>query len=255
MLKKPSVDVILAARNAEDSVSECLSSIFDNCCGVDIRVLVFDDASTDNTARIVRQFQSERVELFVGADPVGLPGALNFLISKVSAPFIARMDADDIVLNDRFTQQAEFLQLNPDIDVCGTFAHGILPQLETRLLTRPLTARQAYRNLVWEPPCIHPTVMFRSELLKANRYDERFLRAQDWELFSRIMTRTLVVNVPIVGLEYRVSGGLTIAGLRYKLWAGILVSLRTRRLVGIVYSLFNCSRLFVGLIRRRLVLR
>ena len=34
--------------------------------------------------------------------------------------FIARMDSDDICFKDRLMAQVSFLELNPNIDICGT---------------------------------------------------------------------------------------------------------------------------------------
>ena len=51
---------------------------------------------------------------------IGLTKSLNIALKSADGEFVARMDADDISLPQRFEKQVEFLKLNPKYIACGT---------------------------------------------------------------------------------------------------------------------------------------
>ncbi|HUO10667.1 MAG TPA: hypothetical protein VM008_20365, partial [Phycisphaerae bacterium] len=128
------------------------------------------------------------------------------------APFIARIDADDLCLPERFERQLAFLQARPEIAVVGSFIQkfsddaATLPPV-TRFPTEPpeIAAALLFRN-----PLAHPAVMLRKSALDAAalRYDESFRRSQDYALWVQCALRGLpMANLPEVLLKYRVHPG------------------------------------------------
>jgi succinoglycan biosynthesis protein ExoO len=96
----PDVSVIIAAWNAERTIGRAIRS----ACGqqgVDVEVIVADDASTDATAATVRALGEKRVRYL--AYPVnGGPGAArNTAIAAARGSWIAVLDADDVLLPGR----------------------------------------------------------------------------------------------------------------------------------------------------------
>ena len=59
--------------------------------------------------------------------------------------------------------------------------------------------------LLWRNPFAHPTILFRASVFKRFRYDETFDRAQDYELWSRMILDhdVRLVNIPNVLVNYR----------------------------------------------------
>ena len=244
------VEILIAAYDAERTIEACIESIFLDTRGVKFRVLLFDDGSRDKTCQIVEAMKDERIRIIRNAGRVGLPGALNHLVSVSTAPFLARMDADDLMMNNRLATQLNFLKNNSDVDVCGTFAQARSGTPGT-LLTRPLGHKRCVEFLSRSTPFLHPTVLARRHFFVDNAYSNAFLRAQDWELFSRTIQAYRFANIPIVGLDYEVSAGLSISGLKYKLWAGILAAVRTRRPAGLFMVVSDVSRNLLSLIYKQ----
>lgn len=99
----PRLTVIMPAWNAESTISAALRSTL-VAMPKDAEILVYDDASTDGTRRVVERFadRTSRVSLIEGPLNVGAGEARNQLIARSDSEFIAAMDADDICLPHRF---------------------------------------------------------------------------------------------------------------------------------------------------------
>ena len=109
MLNK-NVSVILSAYNAEKTINTAVESIlsqsYDN-----FEFLILDDASTDNTFKIIESLSREdkRIRIFRNTFNLGLTKSLNLLLNEANSDLIARQDADDKSYKFRFQKQLEYL--------------------------------------------------------------------------------------------------------------------------------------------------
>lgn len=105
----------------------------------------------------------------------GLAYSLNELLHKVMAKdygFIARMDADDISMPDRFEKQIAFLKAREDVDCLGTWAIEIKADgNEYYRKQMPETHDGCWKQFMKRDCMIHPSVMFRRRFIeKAGMY-------------------------------------------------------------------------------------
>jgi glycosyltransferase involved in cell wall biosynthesis len=103
MNTSPQLSVIMPMKNAEATVEKAISSILNSSFG-DFEFIIVDDVSTDESADRIRSFKDTRIHFERSAKP-GLCHTLNQAVAACRAPFIARMDADDICYPDRFKNQ------------------------------------------------------------------------------------------------------------------------------------------------------
>jgi hypothetical protein len=122
----------------------------------------------------------------------GLACVLNELITSTlkdpDIEYVARMDSDDISMPDRFCRQVEFLSSNKGIDVLGTNA-WIIDEFDTssRVYKKPSSDKILKRRLPLDSPFIHPTVMFRANLLRGGyRYPTHTIKFEDVAMWSNI---------------------------------------------------------------------
>ena len=101
---RPKISVLMPTYNAEKYLKEAIESIL-NQTFTDFELLVIDDCSKDNTRNIVLSYNDKRIRLIDGLQK-GLAAALNFGIKIAKGVYVARMDADDIALPERFSKQA-----------------------------------------------------------------------------------------------------------------------------------------------------
>lgn len=201
----PEISVVMPVYNASDYLPEAIDSIISQTFE-DWELILIDDGSTDNSSDILKSYSNsdKRIKHYKNDQNLGLIRALNKGIGLCSGKFIARMDADDISLPGRFETQYRFLERNADIAMCGTYALIIDSDgCETVKVTHFSKDEYIKINLMFSPSFIHPSMMIRADVLKANLYDEAYIHAEDYELWCRIAENHKVANIPSFLLKYR----------------------------------------------------
>lgn len=102
---------------------------------------------------------------------------------------IARMDADDIAVPNRFEMQFNFMQDHPEIDICGGWLSEFFDSLnDVRQVKKlPETHDQIIRYAKKRSPFNHPTVMYRkSAVLRAGNYNQA-RNLEDYNLWVRML--------------------------------------------------------------------
>jgi glycosyltransferase involved in cell wall biosynthesis len=201
MSKEPVVTVLMPVYNASGFVLEAVKSILTQSF-TDFELLIIDDGSTDSSMAELAGIADPRVRLEKNEKNLGLIATLNRGLELARGEFVARMDADDLSLPTRLEKQVTFLREHPEIGVCGTatetFGFGS-PQINTYLQTH----EQLTTLLVFNSCLSHPSIMFRKSIADL-RYDADFKHAEDYELWTRLMTQTRFVSLPEVLLKYRI---------------------------------------------------
>ncbi len=202
----PRVSVIMAAHNAEAYVGPALRSLLAQTME-DFEIIVVDDASTDSTARIVNDFDDDRVVLVSLEENRGAAAARNAGLKRARGVYIAIMDADDLSRRDRLAIQADFLAHHPGVDVAGSQIRVV--DAAGRVVARrsyPTASAAILRAMPRWNPIAHSTVMVRAGLITgAGGYDESATAAHDYALWSRLARRGAVfVNLPDTLVDYRI---------------------------------------------------
>lgn len=137
---------------------------------------------------------------------VGLARALNIGLEKCSCDLVARMDADDIAIYTRFQKQVDFMVMNSDVSILGTYC-SIIDDLGNQVSNCELPIKHdSIVKELWSCPIIHPSVMFRKvEIQRLGGYSEDLRRRQDYELWFRCAQAGLrFANIAECLLQYRV---------------------------------------------------
>jgi glycosyltransferase involved in cell wall biosynthesis len=194
----PPVSVVMSVYNGERYLAAAMDSILSQTFG-DFEFIIINDGSTDRTADILRSYSDPRV-LVVEQANVGLTRSLNRGIALARGKYIARMDADDISLPERFARQMDFFDTHPTVGVVGT-ACRVVNELDKteQELHFPLSDEQLRPHLIRGNPFVHTSVMMRKSVLEAvGGYNEAYPFAQDYELWVRLAAHTQLANLPEV---------------------------------------------------------
>ena len=118
--------VILPEYNAEAHLAECLDSLL-NQTFQDFCILAINDASIDNTSKILESYakMDPRLRVYHFTQNQGEPSAGKLakdILNYMNVEYVARMDADDICAPHRFEKQIQFLDNHPEIDILGSNA-------------------------------------------------------------------------------------------------------------------------------------
>lgn len=182
------VSVLMSAFNAESYLSEAVDSVI-NQTFTDFEFIIVDDGSTDNTSKILDGFKDQRIVRLKNEKNIGLASSLNLALSAARGEFLARMDADDISTPNRFLNQVEYLEKNPDIAVLGTFMKQIDMEGNTiGVLSAPCDHELIRWKMLFETAVFHATVMMRKkDVDRVGGYDPNFRHIEDAELWSRMI--------------------------------------------------------------------
>lgn len=190
----PRVSVALPCFNCAATLPAALDSLLSQTLA-DIEIIAADDGSTDATPDILRAYAARdaRVRpLFLPHG--GIVPALNACLEAASAPYVARMDADDLSLPQRLEIQARMLDADPGLGLAGCrvgfggdragrggYAHYV------DWINGLLTHEQIFLNRFVESPFAHPSLVFRRELVATHGPYRAGLFPEDYELILRLL--------------------------------------------------------------------
>jgi len=205
--RPPLVSVVLPFFNARRFLSAAIDSIVAQDFR-DFELLAVDDGSDDGSGKLVEQFvrRDPRVRL-VRQGRNGLPGALNLGLKAMAGRYLARMDADDIALPNRFALQVTALEANKDLVVVGGGV-DLIDARDRRVgeIWYPLTDALARKTLEnGGCPFCHPAAMIRaSALSKIGGYRAECELAEDLDLWLRLAQIGTLGNLDGKVLRYRI---------------------------------------------------
>ena len=199
-MKEPLVSVVISTYNEEkyilDSINSILQQTYEN-----IEIIIVDDASTDNTVRLIQGIKNNKIRLYVNDTNRKLAHNLNFGMSKAKGQYIARMDADDISRKERIKAQVDYLEKNIDVDVVASFAKTFG---DSNIVKKSPCSHEGIKAaMLFTNPICHPTIMFRKSSIDFV-YDESCAAGQDYELWARIVDKKIFNVISEVLVDYRV---------------------------------------------------
>ena len=100
------VTILLPAYNAALYLRDSLDSIMRQA----FKVLLIDDGSMDDTSKIAIEYSNidRRIKYYKNEKNIGLIKTLNKGLSLAKGEYIVRMDADDIMFDDRLYKQVKY---------------------------------------------------------------------------------------------------------------------------------------------------
>lgn len=139
---------------------------------------------------------------------VGLAAALTAGLDACAHDVVARMDADDIALPERFERQLAVIDEGFDLVGSGLLEFEDDERLTIGVRTPPVGEERIHRYARFHQPFNHPTVMYRRQAVRrAGGYVAEGLMEDYW-LFARMLVAgARVANLPEPLLKYRVGAG------------------------------------------------
>jgi glycosyltransferase involved in cell wall biosynthesis len=184
----PLVSVLLATHDDARFLGEAIKSVLTQTL-TDLELIVVDDASTDETARLLEKLDDGRIVVLRNEQQAGLATSLNRGLDRASGRYVARLDADDVASSERLQRQVVWMKANPELGVIGTGVwdlHGDGQTGGLHLMPRGATALRWHA--LFSSPFFHPTVLVDREVLERHglRYDSSFLESEDYDLWTRV---------------------------------------------------------------------
>ena len=135
---------------------------------------------------------------------MGIVYSLNKGLELANGKYIARMDADDIMLRDRLGLQITFLRNNPDFGMVGGWYDTIDAKGKTIYSRQTLTQQDILPlALIFRNQFAHSSVTMRKDIAIRLGYDSQFQYCEDHDLWIRLSAASKVTNIPHFCTSYR----------------------------------------------------
>lgn len=195
----PRLSVLVPACNAADTIVRAVRSTLRDMPR-DAEIVVLDDGSRDGTADVVRTVSDPRVRV-ISRPNRGVAVTLNDLLEATDSEFVARMDADDVVLPGRFGRELRAVDSAVDAVFTTVVTWGTgLPRPP-----RPssISAEDFGLHLLLTNPVAHPTLLARRTAVdEAGGY--RDVPSEDYDLWLRLALHgARIGRLGVPGLAYR----------------------------------------------------
>lgn len=203
----PTLSVCMPVYNAEQYIRQAAESILHQTF-TDFEFIIIDDGSTDDSRKILQELarRDPRIRL-VSRPNTGYTKALNEALGLARAPYLARMDADDVSMPLRFEKQIDYLKSHPECVLVGSRILTIDPfgsplYEPDHKLSHEDIEQQLLSGVGWA--IVHPVAMMvREPVIALGGYRVRMEPSEDLDLFLRLAERGRIANLPDVLLHYR----------------------------------------------------
>lgn len=182
------IDVLMPVKNGATTIGPAIESILGQSFR-DLRLVITDDHSTDETAAVVERYIARDDRVFLTRNSgVGVAAARNHCLANSSAPYVAHLDSDDLMLRTRLERQLAFIEDKPHVVAVGSKGHFFGERVVgcTTVVVCPKECRDAMGLF---NPVGNSSVLMRREAIDrlGTMYSMDFPYAEDYEFFSRLV--------------------------------------------------------------------
>lgn len=182
------ITVLMGIYNCALTLPEAIDSLIAQTYK-DIKIVLCDDGSSDNTYQIAQSYAEKHSNIILirNEKNMGLNYTLNHCLEYADTEYCARMDGDDISLQNRFEKEVAFLDHHPEyaivscpmiyFDEEGDYRIGRAKEIPDK------------NDFVKGTPICHAPCMVRTDAMKAvggYSVDEKLKRVEDYHLWFKM---------------------------------------------------------------------
>ena len=235
----PELTVSMPAFNTARYIRVAIESVLRQT-GIDLELIVVDDASQDDTGEVVRSFKDSRVKLLTNRINRGISYCHNLVIQRSASPFIAHVDSDDLILPHALQKMVGELKGDPkigqahcyffDIDENGRATpEALLLRRESFVRNRPQGMDYKRELLVRGTVINHLRTSRREVFAEVGYFNENLRYGEDYEMALRITDKYQIKLVPEFLYYRRVHESNTTSRLGFNSWGFFFQRLRICR--------------------------
>ncbi len=267
---KARVSVLMTIYNAAPFLRESIDSLIAQSFP-DWELIAVENGSRDESPAILASYQDPRIRVFSFPKNIGRTPALAFALGQVQGEYIAILDADDTAHPQRFSQQVEFLDKDPETVLVASWVQQMDEKGRVFKTWEPPTdPRALHECLGWIDPIVNSSAMFRRKAaLAVGGFPQDYVYAQD---FALILALAQYGKLAVIGkylCKLRVYSGnmshsskhamdVAVEGLRLTKYAGekLPLSKKARRMnrsavakyeIRCGLAMFRSGKAFLGL--------
>lgn len=191
----PLVTIGVLTKNRDLTVARTLRSVLNQSVR-DFEVIVVDNASEDNTIRVVRQFRDKRISLIVHSKDQGIARSRQQVLEEARGRFLVWIDSDDFCKSTLLERQVSRFESNPVLQLVGTWFWQEVDSPSRQQVRTPYLIR----SFPWRDAEIRPVQVFwncfsasgtmiRREGAIANSisFDTKCFLAEDYQFWNDLL--------------------------------------------------------------------
>lgn len=200
------LSVLMTVYNGMPHLAAATESVLGQTFG-DFQFVIVNDGSTDGTRDYLGGLSDPRVAILDRPNG-GTTAASNQGLQHCTAELVARVDADDVLLPERFAKQVAYLDQHPEVGLLGTQMAPIGAKGVGQNMRLPTEHEDIYGALAdGRHGMMHATIMMRTALLKQIGGYRPIGLADDWDMMLRMGEAARLATLDEVLFHYRVHQG------------------------------------------------
>lgn len=188
-----------AEKYLESAISSVLSQSYSN-----FELLIIDDCSTDNSARIIKSFDDRRIHYISLEANKGVANARNIGLDKSNGAYVAFCDSDDVWLKDKLNMEINLLEKS-EASLAFT-AYEMIDADGERIKFVSIPEKVCFEDLLKENMIIFSTVVCKKDILKGMRFQKEWYHEDYIFLLDLLQRGYNFIGVDQICAKYRVHG-------------------------------------------------
>ena len=191
----------MSVYNSDLYLSKAINSILKQSY-TNFEFIIINDGSNDNSMSIINHYKDQDSRIIViNQENQGLTKSLNNGAKIAKGEYIARQDADDISMQDRFINFIKYCKLNKKVNIYSTPSY----LLHSDKIIPSYIRRNGFdiKMLDYTNSLIHGTLIINSQLLKKFKYDESYRYAQEFNLYHRLLSNGYKIHYDKNNISYK----------------------------------------------------
>ena len=201
----PKLSVIMSVYNeTEEDIIKSIESIKNQTFSDFEFLIIIDDPQRESLKSALESMDS-RIRVYVNEENIGLALSMNKAASLSAGKYLARMDADDISLIERFEKEVCILDSNRFDFVCTGYTLINEDDIEIGVFSPHYSDEEVVKLLPYDNTIHHPTVMFSKRVFDKVGGYRNFPCSQDYDLWLRMVEHGVKVHyIDEVLFKYRI---------------------------------------------------
>lgn len=202
------LSVIMPTYNNESTIEESINSVL-NQIHENFELIIVNDGSFDNTENILEKYSNNPKVKILNCLHRGISRSLITGIKISNYDFIARQDADDVWSPIHLELLLNEFDKNPQLDIVSSKVTTDINKLKSTVKWNrnyDLKGEDLWLDLAYDNKFNHSTVIFKKAAYnKSGGYNSKYDGFEDWELWSRMVTKNNALIINHLTTFYRLS--------------------------------------------------
>ena len=112
------LSIIIVSYNVSNYLRQCIKSIFDSDIKDELEIIIVDNNSHDDTAKMIETEYPE-INYIQNDENVGFSRAINIALKKTNGKYICLLNPDTLVCKDTFSILINYLSMNANVGMVG----------------------------------------------------------------------------------------------------------------------------------------